>query len=261
MKLYNNDCLEILPALETNSVDLLLVDLPYGTTNNKWDCPLPLDVLWDQYNRIVKENGAMVFTAQAPFSAILAASNIKNFKYEWIWHKNKSTGHLNAKKMPMKGHENILVFYRKPPTYNPQMTTGHEPRNSAFTSYTGRNYTCANPNPDNGGQESRYPRSVLEIPVINNGRDTKIHPTQKPVELMQYFIQTYSNAGDVVLDNAMGSGTTGVACKILGRRFIGIEIENDYFDHAKRWISETEPGCEYRYQPQTSYGYLKSKDK
>lgn len=261
--LYNDDCLNVLPTLTDNSVDMVLVDLPYGTTYNKWDSIIPLDELWKEYNRIVKPNGAFVFTAQSPFNIVLANSNLKNYRYEWIWHKNKSTGHLNAKKMPMKSHENVLVFYRKLPTYNPQKTSGHAKRNSSFTKnhekdrYAGRNYALGNVQPNSGGQQDRYPRSVLEIPVHNNDQDDKFHPTQKPIELMQYMIRTYTNVGDVVLDNAMGAGTTCVASKMEGRKYIGIELEKEYYDLAEIRIANAPSATDWVYSPQTDYGYLK----
>lgn len=260
MKLLNGDCLKLLPLIPDNSVDMILVDLPYGTTQNGWDSVIPLDTLWAEYNRICKPNAAMVFTAQPPFDKILGASNIKNLKYEWIWHKNKATGHLNAKKMPMKAHENILVFYRKLPTYNPQKTSGHVPRNGTLPEHqqegVKRNYNCDKTVANPGGQTDRYPRSILEIPVMNNDNKRKVHPTQKPVELMRYLIRTYTNEGDVVLDNTMGAGTTGVACKMDNRDFIGMEMDEEYYRYACKWIDETvyEP---WEYKPESSYGYLK----
>lgn len=261
MKLLHGNCMDLLATLQDKSIDMIMVDLPYGTTQNPWDSIIPLDDLWKEYNRVCKENAAMVFTAQSPFDKILGASNINNLKYEWIWHKNKATGHLNAKKMPMKAHENVLVFYRKPPTYNPQKTTGHTPRNGllphhATTTIEQRNYVCKTTTTNKGGQTDRYPRSVLDIPVMNNDNKDKIHPTQKPVELMRYLIRTYTNPGDTVLDNTMGAGTTGVAAKMENRNFVGIELNKEYYDYAVDWIDRTTYE-EWEYKPVSTYGYLK----
>ncbi len=232
--LHLGDCLEILPTLSDDSVDMLLVDLPYGTTACKWDSIIPLDKLWEQYNRICKKNAAMIFTASQPFSTTLAASNIEDFKYEWIWEKPQGTNPMNAKVMPLKSHENILVFYRKKPTYNPQMwkSTPY----SGFISETkkigevyGKQQSKHRDNPEG----TRYPKTILKYK-----QERGYHPTQKPVGLMAYLIKTYSNKGETILDNTMGSGTTGVACMNTGRNFIGIESDKKYFKIAKKRISE-----------------------
>tara|TARA_B100000965_G_C19580380_1_gene753256 strand:- start:129 stop:860 length:732 start_codon:yes stop_codon:yes gene_type:complete len=232
--LHLGDCLEILPTLSDDSVDMLLVDLPYGTTACKWDSIIPLDKLWEQYNRICKKNAAMIFTASQPFSTTLAASNIEDFKYEWIWEKPQGTNPMNAKVMPLKSHENILVFYRKKPTYNPQMwkSTPY----SGFISETkkigevyGKQQSKHRDNPEG----TRYPKTILKYK-----QEKGYHPTQKPVGLMAYLIKTYSNKGETILDNTMGSGTTGVACMNTGRNFIGIESDKKYFKIAKKRISE-----------------------
>lgn len=234
IKLYNNDCFNILPSLEDNSIDLLLVDLPYGTTNCKWDTILPFDKLWHQYNRVVKKNGAMIFTATQPFTSLLISSNIDNFKYNLVWEKSKATGYLNAKKQPMRAHEDICIFYRKTPTYNPIMTKG-EPYDKG---------TALRPTDVYGSQKEttvvnktglRYPRSVIYFKTSESEGEV-LHPTQKPVLLMEYLIKTYSNVGDTVLDNCMGSGTTGVACINTNRNFIGIEKEEKYYNIAKNRI-------------------------
>lgn len=248
-RLYNGDCLKIMSeCIEDYSVDMVFCDLPYGTTRNKWDSIIPLDLLWSEYFRIVKPNGAIVLTASNPFDKYLAMSNIDNFRYDWIWHKNKATGHLNASKIPLKAHEYVLVFYRKLPTYNPQLTSGHKPMNAVRPKKDIpepdklRNYGHVGSTKNYpGGETVRYPRTVLDIPVINNDDPKKFHPTQKPVELSEYFIKTYTNEGDVVLDNCMGSGSTGIACINLNRDFIGIELEKEYFDMASKWISEIYP--------------------
>jgi DNA modification methylase len=228
--LYLGDCLDVMPTLPAASVDLILCDLPYGTTQNKWDSVIPLDALWAQYWRIAKPNAAVVLTAQCPFDKALGASCLAHLKYEWIWEKFQGTGHLNAKKQPMKCHENVLVFYREQCRYNPQMTEGRP-----YTQASGRastNYgSQVSVITENTGE--RYPRSVLKI---LHDKDVKVHPTQKPVALMEYLIRTYTNECDTVLDNCMGSGTTGVACNNTGRKFIGIERDPAYFEIARRRV-------------------------
>lgn len=236
VNLYLGDCLDILNEFEDNSVNMVLCDLPYGTTACSWDSIIPLQPLWDQYNRICKENAAMVFTAAQPFTTILAASNIKNFKYEWIWEKPQGTNPMNAKVMPLKSHENILVFYRKKPIYNPQMwfSTPYSGFSSE-TSKIGEVYNKAKSKHRDNPEGSRYPKTILKFK-----QEKGLHPTQKPVELMRYLIKTYSNKNDVILDNTMGSGTTGVACVLENRKFIGIEKDEKYFKVAQDRIKNTE---------------------
>ena len=229
VNLHYGDCLEILPTITDNSVDMLLVDLPYGTTACKWDSIIPLDKLWEQYNRICKNSAAMVFTAAQPFTTILAASNLNNFRYEWIWEKSQGTNPMNAKVMPLKSHENILVFYRNKPVYNPQMW--YSTPYSGFSSDTskiGEVYGDAKSKHRDNPEGSRYPKTILKFK-----QEKGSHPTQKPVGLMEYLIKTYTNEGDIVLDNTMGSGTTGVACMNTNRDFIGIEMDQKYFNIAK----------------------------
>lgn len=233
VNLFYGNCLEILPTLTDNSVDMVLVDLPYGTTACKWDSIIPLDKLWQQYNRICKEDGAMVFTAAQPFTTILAASNLDNFRYEWIWEKPQGTNPMNAKVMPLKSHENILVFYRKKPVYNPQMW--YSTPYSGFSSDTskiGEVYGEAKSKHRDNPEGSRYPKTILKFK-----QEKGSHPTQKPVALMEYLIKTYSNEGETVLDNCMGSGTTGVSCMNTDRNFIGIEMDETYFNIAKNRIN------------------------
>ena len=233
MTLLLGDCLEILPTLEDNSVDMVLVDLPYGTTACKWDSIIPLDKLWEQYNRICKEDGAMVFTAAQPFTTILAASNLDNFRYEWIWEKPQGTNPMNAKVMPLKSHENILVFYRKKPVYNPQMWYSTPYGGfSSEESKIGEVYGSAKSKHRDNPEGSRYPKTVLRFK-----QQKGFHPTQKPIDLMEYLIKTYTNEGETILDNTMGSGTTGVACMNTGRKFIGIEMEEKYFKIAENRIN------------------------
>ena len=221
--LMNADCLQAMCVIPDGSVDLILCDLPYGTTQNKWDSVIPFEPLWREYWRVIKPNGAVVLTAQPPFDKVLGCSQVKFLKYEWIWEKYQGTGHLNAKKQPMKCHENVLVFYREQCTYNPQMSEG-----KPYTQASGRaskNYGSQRQVvTENKGE--RYPRSVLKIA---HDKDLKVHPTQKPVALMEYIIRTYTDEGETVLDNCMGSGTTGVACKNTRRNFIGIERDPEYF--------------------------------
>jgi len=206
INLFNGDCITVLKGLPDNSIDMVFCDLPYGTTRNAWDSVIDLEKLWKEYHRVVKCNGAIVLTAANPFDKVLAMSNISNFRYDWIWEKNKATGHLNSKKIPLKSHEYVLVFYRKMPTYHPQFTYGHPPMNAVSPKTnipkpeTLRNYGHMDSHLGNpGGSTMRYPRSVIKIPVINNDNPLKWHPTQKPVELAEYFIKTYSNEGDVIL--------------------------------------------------------------
>jgi DNA modification methylase len=221
-------------GLPTASVNLVLADLPYGTTRNKWDTPLSPDSLWPHYDRLC--SGAVVLLAQTPFDKILGMSNIQNLRYEWIWHKTSPTGHLNAKRAPMKAHENILVFYRTLPTYNPIKTTGHSRKVARRT----RADVCPNYGQQAVGPSydstERYPLSVLTFP--SDKQKSSLHPTQKPLELMSYLVRTYTNPGDTIMDNTMGSGTTGVAAVCNGRNFIGIEKEREYFDIACRRITE-----------------------
>jgi site-specific DNA-methyltransferase (adenine-specific) len=246
-KLFHGDCLEVMSTLPDGCVDMVFADLPYGTTQNSWDSLIPFDKLWEAYTRVVKEDGAIVLTAQPPFDKVLACSNLKDFRYEWIWEKNKATGHLNAKKMPMKAHENVLVFYRKLPTYNPQKTVGHKPMNAVLPRDhipepdKKRNYNHVDKRLGNvGGGTDRYPRDVLYFPVINNDDPLKFHPTQKPVSLIEYFIKTYSNPGDTILDNCMGSGSTCIACINTEREYIGIEFGEEYYNLAQQWISSVQ---------------------
>ena len=247
-KIFLGECLNIMSALPDGCVDMVFCDLPYGTTQNKWDSVIPFDELWSAYNRVVKQNGAIVLTSQQPFTSQLIMSNPNQFRYEWIWEKNKATGHLNAKKMPMKAHENVLIFYRKLPTYNPQKTTGHKPfgavkpRNNIPEPKEKRNYNHLSQTFGNDGTTTdRYPRSVQKFPVINNDNPLKFHPTQKPVGMIEYFIKTYSNENDVILDNCMGSGSTCISCINTNRRYIGIESNEEYFDMAKNWIEDHMP--------------------
>lgn len=232
------DCLELLGGVQDMSIDLILCDLPYGTTKNKWDKVIDLDKLWEHYNRIIKDNGAIVLFSQQPFSAKLIESNPKMFRYEWIWDKQQGTGFLNAKRMPLKSHENILVFYKKPPVYNPQMRTGFKPYKAKQKS-AGSSYDKSKPVVTISNGE-RYPVDIISFKRDSNGK--KLHPTQKPVALLEYLIKTYTNEGDTILDNCMGSGSTGVACVNTNRNFIGMELSSEYYDIAKDRIEKVVAG-------------------
>ena len=235
IKLIHGDCLEEMKNIPDKSIDMILCDLPYGTTRNKWDTVIDLDLLWIEYERIIKDNGAIVLFAQVPFNIILGYSNLKLLKYEWIWEKEQGTGHLNAKKMPLKSHENIMVFYKKLPTYNPQMV-GNEVRT---VKRSGNKSKTTNYGDFIEIKEStyigRYPKDIIKF-----NKDKGYHPTQKPVVLLEYLIKTYTNEGEIVLDNCMGSGSTGVACINTNRKFIGIELEEKYFNVAKNRIEEAQ---------------------
>ncbi len=232
MKLLHGDCLELMGNIADQSIDLILCDLPYETTRNEWDFMVHLPAMWAHYKRICR--GAIVLTSQTPFDKVLGASNLPMLRYEWIWEKTHPTGHLNAKKAPMKAHENVLVFYSQLPTYNPQKTTGHPRKTAVKRADLSTNYGKQDFAPISYDSTERYPRSVLVF--ASDKQRSKLHPTQKPLALMEYFVRTYSNPGDTVLDNCMGSGTTGVACLNLGRRFIGIEKNREYFDVAQQRI-------------------------
>ena len=235
-KIYNEDCLEGMKRIPDKSVDMILCDLPYGITQNKWDSVIPLDSLWKEYNRIIKDNGAIVLTASTPFDKVLGVSNIKNLRYEWIWKKNNVTGHLNAHRMPMKEHENILVFYNKQPTYNPQGLVQFN--KTTRRGSNGSNYGKSNT--ENFQEFTNYPRSILEFSYDKN----KLHPTQKPIALFEYLIRTYTNEGEIVLDNCIGSGTTAVACINTNRNYIGFELDKHYCDIANERIRKALAGKE-----------------
>ena len=276
IKLYNGDCLEIMKEIPSKSIDMILCDLPYQVTKNKWDIIIPMndyviiddevlekdkfylqqfmkgltkkeidktwkenkqEGLWSHYNRIIKDNGAILLFGQDIFSAQLINSNLKMYKYKWFWKKDRPSGFLNAKKMPLKDVEEILVFYKKCPIYNPQfwegiplhgMGTKYKEGNLGNNNY-GKFASHTNPSANREGDTKKYPRQVLEFKRPH----PPIFPTQKPVDLCEYLIKTYTNEGDLVLDNCMGSGSTGVACKKLNRKFIGIELNSETFNLAK----------------------------
>ena len=219
VQLMLGECLERMKEIETGSVDMVMADLPYGTTQNKWDSVIPLEPLWREYRRVCRPSAAIVLTSAQPFTSTLVMSNLRDFKYSWVWKKSKPTGHLNAKKMPMRNTEDVCVFYAEQALYLPQGTRPTQ-------------HTVKRTNRGNYGECSKtteqtvtgYPTTIIEFAT-----ETGVHPTQKTVALMEYLIRTYTNEGETVLDNTMGSGTTGVACINTGRRFIGIERDADYF--------------------------------
>jgi site-specific DNA-methyltransferase (adenine-specific) len=232
-RIYQLDCLEGMTLITDKSIDMILCDLPYGTTACKWDTVIPYEPLWKQYERIIKDSGAIVLTATQPFTSQLVNSNLKLFRYEWVWEKTIGTNFMFVKKQPSKKHENILVFYKKQPTYNPQMEEGKpysdKPRRRTEGYFDGRE-TTKKAIENNG---TRYPSTVQKFSNSNYGN---VHPTQKPVELFKYLIKTYTNEGDIVLDNCIGSGTTAVAALQTGRKFIGFEKESEYFQIANKRI-------------------------
>jgi site-specific DNA-methyltransferase (adenine-specific) len=230
-KVIHGDCLEITKTIPNNSIDMILCDLPYGTTQNKWDSIIDLPVMWNEIWRVCKPNAAIVLFAAQPFTTTLISSQIKNYKYEWVWIKNLKTGNLNARKMPMGGHETIQVFYKKPPTYNPQkrLRTTEVKSGNKFNSKT-TNYGIQKEDYFDRQDDLITPdTAIINIKCVHNSSG-KLHPTEKPVELCSYFVKTYSNENDVVLDMTSGSGTTGIACINTNRNYILIEKEKKYFD-------------------------------
>ena len=220
-------CLDIMKQIDEKSIDMILCDLPYGTTQCEWDSVIPFDELWIQYERVIKNNGAIVLFGAEPFSSYLRMSNIKLFKYDWIWDKIKGTGFLNAKKQPMRNHEIISVFYKQQCTYNPQKTYGHNRKKSSRAKHLQTEVYGSMNNNYTYESTERYPRSIQEFST--DTQNCSLHPTQKPVSILSYLIKTYTNEGEVVLDNCMGSGSTGVACAITQRKFIGIEKSDVFF--------------------------------
>ncbi|NVM36301.1 MAG: site-specific DNA-methyltransferase [Candidatus Lokiarchaeota archaeon] len=235
MKLVLGDCLEKMKEIEGGSIDAVITDPPYGTTACKWDVIIPFDPMWEELKRITKDNGAICLFGNEPFSSYLRTSNIKMFRYDWIWQKPQGTNPMCAKIMPLKSHEIISVFYKKKPKYNPQMWKstpykGFESKEKKIGEIYGNLKSKHRDNPEG----LRFPKTIIE-----HKQEKGLHPTQKPVSLMEYLIKTYTNENEIVLDFTMGSGTTGVACKRLKRNFIGIENDEGYFEIAKKRIEET----------------------
>lgn len=231
--IYHGDCLELMNGIPDNSVDMILADLPYGTTQNDWDSVMPLGPLWKHYNRIIKDNGAIVLFSQSPFNIELANSNIDDLRYEWIWEKEQGTGFLNANRTPLKIHENILVFYKKQPTYNPQGLIERVEPLVKIGVDNGSNYGKSDKG--NISYYSNYPTTVLKFK--RDPRNKNSHPTQKPVALLEYLIKTYTDEGEIVLDNVMGGGSTIVASINTNRNYIGIEKELKYYEMSRNRLN------------------------
>jgi site-specific DNA-methyltransferase (adenine-specific) len=236
-QIYQGDCLELMKSIKDKTIDMILCDLPYGITDNTWDSVIPFDRLWAEYNRIAKDNAAIVLTSQFPFTIDLINSNRKSFRYDLIWNKINTSGFLNANRMPLRSHEHILIFYKKLPVYNPQFTKGNPchsslAKNSAINSRTYRKFNKL----DTIITDNKHPKSVITISKLNS--PNIIHPSQKPVELFEYLIRTYTNEGDSILDNCIGSGTTAIAAINTNRNYIGIEKDAKYFDLAKTRIED-----------------------
>ena len=242
IQLYKGDCLEVMKQIQDKSVDMILCDLPYGQTQrNKWDVIIPFNPLWEQYKRIIKDNGVIVLFANGMFTAELMLSNKSMWKYNLVWNKVLPSGFLNAKKMPLRSHEDICIFYKKSPIYNPQMTLGKECHSRG--NVIGKNQEDFSRNTNYGSFVAvqtegnlKYPKSIITYQKPHPS--ITIHPTQKPVALLEYLVKTYTNEGDTVLDNCMGSGSTGVACIRTNRNFIGIELDENYFNIAKERIEQ-----------------------
>lgn len=252
--LWYGECLQMMKQIPDQSVNLICCDLPYGVTKNKWDSLIDLDLLWKQYERVIVENGAIVLFGQDKFSARLMLSNEKLHRYNLVWQKTTPTGHLNAKKMPLRSHEDILVFYKKLPTYNAQKTTGHErkvstakhKRNSKKTTNYGEHGLTTYDSTE------RYPKSVLTF--ATDKQKSALHPTQKPLELIKYLVLTYSNENDWVLDNTCGSNTTGLACFELNRNYIGIENDFDMYEISKERVGGKNIITDYMHEPSLKTG-------
>jgi len=238
IQLFKGDCLEIMKTIPDGSIDAIICDLPYGTTQNKWDSVIPFDLLWLQYERVIKDNGAIVLTAQQPFTSALVMSNPKIYKYNWVYQKNKSTGFLNAKRQPLNDYEDICVFYKKQCTYNPQMTVAEKIYKRGEVKR--KKSDCYGDEKDFKQVETglRYPKRIQYF--NNNKTQEQKHSTQKPLELMEYLVKTYTNEGETVLDNTMGSGSTLVACQNTNRNGIGIEQDDKYFEIAEQRIKQNE---------------------
>jgi site-specific DNA-methyltransferase (adenine-specific) len=234
--IYNEDCLAGMARLPDKCIDMILCDLPYGTTDCKWDTVIPYKELWDQYNRLIKDNGAIILTATQPFATDLINSNRKYFRYDIIWEKSLAVGFANAKRMPLRAHELILVFYKHLPTYHPQGLVKLDKPLKIKKKFNGNKenvYRMSTLQKEFTREYTNYPRSVIKF---SNSNNKSLHPTQKPLSLFEWLILTYSNEGDLILDNCIGSGTTGVACINTGRRFIGFETNKIYFDIACKRI-------------------------
>ena len=226
------DCLEVMKEIPSKSIDAIICDLPYGSTQCKWDEIIPINLIWNEYNRIIKDGGAIVLFGAEPFSSLLRVGNIKNFKYDWIWNKKKAGNFRAVKSMPLMDYEKISVFNHSRENYNPQMTIGKERKKGGYYS---KHEQALNSGTKAKVNNLYYPKGIIEFSKANN-KDSKLHPTQKPLELLEYLVRTYTNENDIILDNTMGSGTTMLACKNLGRNGIGIEKEEKYFKIAQERV-------------------------
>ncbi len=234
IKLINDNCLKAMKDIANSSIDLILTDPPYGTTSCKWDSIIDLELMWKELERIIKPNGAIIMTAQQPFTSVLISSNLKNYRYNWIWNKGYSTGFANCNKMPMKGYEDVCVFYKKLPTYHPQDIKKIKPITKKRVAGGSGEVMGLN-----GCEGKEYKQKYTNYPKgeIKTKKEKTYHPTGKPISLMEYLIKTYTNENETVLDFTMGSGSTGVACKNLNRDFIGIELDEGYFKIAEKRIN------------------------
>jgi site-specific DNA-methyltransferase (adenine-specific) len=241
MKLYKGDCLEVMKEIEAGSIDAIITDPPYGTTACKWDSVIDFELMWEQLNRVIKPNGAIVLFSSEPFSSALRMSNIKNYKYELIWKKSKCGSPFTAKYKPLTKHENISIFEKKgkKTTYNPQMVQGKPYKRTSKKGTNNMGFGAKSGFQFGSLDGKRYPSTILDFPQKWRRQD-QVHPTQKPVELMEYLIKTYTNENETVLDFTMGSGSTGVACVNTNRNFIGIEMDSNYFEIAEQRIKEAE---------------------
>jgi site-specific DNA-methyltransferase (adenine-specific) len=232
--IINGDCLLEMKQIKEKSIDMILCDLPYGMTKNNWDIIIPFDKLWIEYNRIIKDNGAIILFGSQPFTSLMITSNLNMFRYSLVWEKNKFSDFLNSKRKPMKTNEDIVVFYKKQPTYNPQYwySTPYTRWNTQSSVDKQSNYGAHKENFVESSDGKRLPTTVLKF----NRVERPLHPTQKPTDLLEWLIKTYSNENDIILDNCMGVGSTGVACKNTNRKFIGIELETKYYNIAKTRI-------------------------
>lgn len=236
IELWKGDCLELMNCISDKSVDCIITDLPYGTTRCKWDSIIPFELLWKQYNRIIKDNGAVVLFGTEPFSSHLRLSNLKNYKYDWIWDKVKGTGFLNAKRQPMRNHELISVFYKKQCTYNPQKTSGHKIKRAYKRKELQTEIYGEMKNDCTYESTERYPRSIQVFST--DTQNSSLHPTQKPVALIEYLIKTYTNEGEIILDSCAGSMTTAIAAINTSRKALCIEKDDAIFDIGEKRVKE-----------------------
>jgi site-specific DNA-methyltransferase (adenine-specific) len=237
-KILLGDCLELLPTIADKSVDMILCDLPYGTTACEWDSVLDMARLWEQYERVIKDNGAIVLTASSFFTFVLYNSNPKLFKYKMVWDKNFKVGFMDANRRPMRQHEDILLFYKKPPIYNPQKSKGekYKSKNATIPEYMNKIKRI-----DTINEGDRYPSDIISFDSVTLSKERGLHPTQKPVALFEYLIKTYTNEGDLVLDNCSGSGTTAIACINTNRRYICMERDEGYYQKSVERVANHEP--------------------